>query len=214
MADWTTIASLATAAGTMVLAVATFASVKSANNAARTAERAIELRLRPLLVQSRETDPPEPMMWYDRHWATVLGGHAIVEHEGENIYLAMSVRNVGSGIAVILGWSIEPGFRRGDRAPTPIDAFRHQGRDLYIPPGDSSFWQSALRGSDDHDFGAIASTVAERSEISIELLYSDHEGGQRVVSRFLLSAPGGDSDEWVCSVNHHWNVDRDDPRQE
>ena len=35
MADWVTISSLATVSGTLVLAVATFASVRSANRAAR-----------------------------------------------------------------------------------------------------------------------------------------------------------------------------------
>ena len=39
MADWVTISSLATAGGTLVLAVATFSSVRSANRSARVAER-------------------------------------------------------------------------------------------------------------------------------------------------------------------------------
>ena len=39
--EWVTISSLATAAGTLVLAVATFASVRSANHAARVAERVL-----------------------------------------------------------------------------------------------------------------------------------------------------------------------------
>jgi hypothetical protein len=212
MADWATIASLATAAGTTVLAIATFASVRSANNAARTAERAVELRLRPLLVQSRESDPPEPMMWADRHWATVLGGHGVVDHEGDELYLAMSVRNVGSGIAVIQGWLVSPGFTQGTQGPATVDDFRRQGRDLYIPPGDSSFWQARLRRPDDPQFGEIAAVVDQHGELSVELLYSDHEGGQRVISRFMLSALDDDTHDWVCSVNHHWNVDRDDPR--
>ena len=37
MADWVTISSLATAGGTLVLAVATFSSVRSANRSARVA---------------------------------------------------------------------------------------------------------------------------------------------------------------------------------
>ena len=40
MADWATISSLATAGGTLVLAVAIFASVRSANRSARIAELA------------------------------------------------------------------------------------------------------------------------------------------------------------------------------
>jgi hypothetical protein len=54
--DWATIASLATAGGTLVLAVSTFASVKSANRAARAAERSLLAGLRPLLVPSRLQD--------------------------------------------------------------------------------------------------------------------------------------------------------------
>ena len=50
MADWATISALATAGGTLVLAVATFASVRSGNRAARLAERSLELGLRPLLM--------------------------------------------------------------------------------------------------------------------------------------------------------------------
>jgi hypothetical protein len=38
--EWATIASLATAAGTLVLAVATFAAVRSGNRSARAADRA------------------------------------------------------------------------------------------------------------------------------------------------------------------------------
>ena len=47
MTDWTTIASLGTAAGTLILASATFASVRSANKVARVAERSFEFGLRP-----------------------------------------------------------------------------------------------------------------------------------------------------------------------
>ena len=60
MTDWSTIASLATAGGTLVLAVATFASIRSANRSARvpersarTAERSLLAGQRPLLVNSR-----------------------------------------------------------------------------------------------------------------------------------------------------------------
>jgi hypothetical protein len=52
MADWATISSLATAGGTLVLAVATFSSVKSANRSARLAEQSLMVGLRPVLVPS------------------------------------------------------------------------------------------------------------------------------------------------------------------
>jgi hypothetical protein len=56
--DWASIASLATAAGTLVLAVATFAAVRSANRAARVAEQSLLVNLRPLLVPSRAAGRP------------------------------------------------------------------------------------------------------------------------------------------------------------
>ena len=59
MADWVTISSLATAGGTLVLAVATFSSVKSANRSARVAERSLLAGQRPLLIPSKEDDPTE-----------------------------------------------------------------------------------------------------------------------------------------------------------
>ena len=57
MADWVTISSLATAGGTLVLAVATFSAVKSANRSARVAERTLMAGLRPVLVPSGTTTP-------------------------------------------------------------------------------------------------------------------------------------------------------------
>ena len=56
MADWVTISALATAGGTLVLAGTTYASVRSANRAARVAETSLLAGLRPLLVQSSEDD--------------------------------------------------------------------------------------------------------------------------------------------------------------
>jgi hypothetical protein len=58
---WANISALATGFGTLVLAVATFAAVRSANRAARAAERSLLAGLRPLLVPSRlERGPARP----------------------------------------------------------------------------------------------------------------------------------------------------------
>jgi hypothetical protein len=47
--------------------------------------------------------------------------------------------------------------------------------------------------------------------VTIDLLYGDHEGGQRVVSRFSIT-PRKDDENWLPSVVRHWNIDRPDPR--
>src|SRR5437588_11274255 len=108
MADWATISSLATAGGTLVLAISTFASVRSANRAARTAERGLRVGMRPLLIQSRTDDPPQKVLWSDQHKVRIGGGRAYAEVAGDVIYLAMAVRNVGAGLALLHGYSVAP----------------------------------------------------------------------------------------------------------
>ncbi len=76
MADWVTISSLATAGGTLVLAAATFASVRSANRAARVAERSLLVGLRPLLVPSRLDAPPEKVGFADDNNVEITDGLA------------------------------------------------------------------------------------------------------------------------------------------
>src|SRR5207244_2543658 len=101
MADWTTISAFTTAGGTLVLAAATFASVRSAHRAARATERALLAGIRPVLVPSRMQDPPEKVGFVDDHWVKVEGGRAVVEVEEESIYVAIALRNAGGRIAVL-----------------------------------------------------------------------------------------------------------------
>src|ERR1700686_328846 len=98
MADWVTISALATAGGTLVLAVATFGSVRSANRAARAAERSLLAGLRPVLMPSRVDDPPQKVGFYDSRWFLIPGAGAVAEVADDAIYLAASVRNMGAGI--------------------------------------------------------------------------------------------------------------------
>lgn len=95
MADWVTISALATASGTLVLAAATFASVRSANRAARVAEQAFLMGQRPLVMPSRLDDPPEKLMWGDEHWAHVEGSRGSVEVVDGNVYLAIVLAKRG-----------------------------------------------------------------------------------------------------------------------
>jgi hypothetical protein len=183
--NWTTVSSLATAAGTLVLAVATFSAVRSANRSARIAERSFEIGLRPILAPSRLQDPPQKVMFRDRHWVVLQGGRAVVEVLDGVVYLAMLVRNVGSGMAIIESWEPFPGQRSSSDALGDIADFRPQTRALWIAPGDVAFWQGALRDETDSLQKAVASAVADGA-VTVDLLYLDHEGGQRTVSRFSL----------------------------
>jgi hypothetical protein len=211
MADWPTIASLATAGGTLVLAAATFASVRSANRAARTAERSLLAGLRPLFLNSRLQDAEQKVWWQDEHVNRLGGGRAIAEEAGGVIYMLASLRNAGSGIGVVHGWIVYPEWRPGDQAHADLDRFRRQNRDLYIAPGDTGFWQGAIRDMDDPDRPAVLDAIRRHERLTLDLLYGDYEGGQRTITRFSFT-PIGDGFEYLCGVGRHWNIDRADPR--
>jgi hypothetical protein len=55
--DWATVANLATALGTLILAVATFSAVRSANLLARVAQQSLLVGLRPVLITTRRKTP-------------------------------------------------------------------------------------------------------------------------------------------------------------
>jgi hypothetical protein len=175
MTDWVTISSLATAAGTLVLAIATFGAVRSSNRSARLAEQAFLMGQRPLVMPSRLDDPSEKLMWGDEHWAHVEGGRGSVELVDDNIYLAMSLRNAGNGIAVLQGWRAQRRLLDLDRQASAPEEFRPQLRDLYVGSGDIGFWQAAIRDPNDSDYGWLRDAIAGRSIFLIELLYSDHQ---------------------------------------
>src|ERR1700677_954184 len=108
MDTWSIAASLATAGGTLVLAAATFVAVRSSNRAARATERALLAGIRPVLVSSRLEDPPEKVGFQDDHWLRVPGGRAVAEVTEDAVYLAMALKNVGRGLAVLDRWDFTP----------------------------------------------------------------------------------------------------------
>lgn len=212
MADWATISALATAGGTLGLAGVTLASVRSANRAARVAEQSLLAGLRPLLMNSRREDPPQKVGFADNVWLHVDGGGAATLVGDRAVYLAIAVRNVGTGIAVMHGWHLYPEPRRGDNEPPPPEAFNRLTRDLYVAPGDVAFWQGVLRDPSSEDFALTRRAIEARERLTVDVLYGDFEGGQRVITRFGLS-PRNEGDGWIAAVARHWNVDRPDPRQ-
>ncbi|MGF1428129.1 hypothetical protein [Kitasatospora sp. LaBMicrA B282] len=213
MADWDVISALATAGGTLVLAGASFASIRSADRAAQSAERAVLASLRPLLINSRQEAPHQKLIWQDGHRAHLAGSAGYLGHSEGNLYLAASIRNVGPGLAVIHGWRFTPVHTYRDPThPDPAD-FRRHARDLYVAPGDTSFWMAALRDAEDPDHLALLEPIKNGERINIDLLYGDAEGGQRTISRFALIRTGSAEEyRWVSQVVRHWNLDRPDPR--
>lgn len=209
MADWVTISALASAGGTLVLAGVTVASVRSANRAARVAEQSLLAAQRPLLVPSRIDDPAQKVGFQDDVWLVAPGGQGAAKATDEAVYLAIAVRNVGTGIAVLHGWRFFPEWPTGSRDPTPLEDFTMLTRDIYIAPADVGFWQGSFRDPSSDGYREARAAIEASRRVSIDVLYGDFEGGQRVVSRFSLT-PRGDS--WYASVSFHWNIDRPQPR--
>jgi hypothetical protein len=186
--DWlATVSELATGAGTLVLAVATFASVRSANRAARTAEQSMLAGMRPVMMNSRLQDPRQKIMFSDGRWVAVPGGGAVVEATETAIYLAVSLRNAGTGMGILHGWQLIPHWETTTIRCPPPQNFTPQTRDMYVASADLGFWQGALRDPDARLFKEATAAIEARETMMLDLLYGDFEGGQRVVSRFTLA---------------------------
>jgi hypothetical protein len=209
MADWVTISSLATAGGTLVLAAATFASVRSANRAARVAEVSVMANLRPLLMPSRLDDPVQKVGFSDSKWFAVSGGSGAAEATDQAVYLVMSLRNVSTGTAVLHGWWFSPLLTGIGEAP-PLDEIRTLTRDIYVAAGDIGFWQGAFRDPQAEEFSEAKRHIENQQAFAISVMYGDLEGGQRTITRFMMNPkPDGG---WLVSAGRVWNVDRPAPR--
>jgi hypothetical protein len=221
VADWATISALATAGGTLGLAAATYASVRSANRSARVAELALQEQRRPVLVHSRGDDLSQSIGFADGHRMNIAGGAATVDQGTDAVYLAASLRNVGAGLAVLQGWqgnAVAGGEPHSEQlwrkrvvgAPPPgVEDFRPLRRDQYIAAGDVGIWQATVRDPADPLFAKVAAAAAERRPVSLDLLYTDQVGGQRTISRFAL-LPGEDG--WITAAARHWYLDAPSPR--
>lgn len=194
-----------------MLALATFSSVRSSQRTARVVERSLLLGLRPVLVPSRPEDPAEEVRFAEGRIVSVHGGEAAVTEEAGNHYMVIPLRNAGSGLAVLHGWHVRARREAYDAQleHAPPEDFRRQQLDLYVAAGDRGFWQGAVRETEGPFRSAVQDAQAG-TDLFVDLLYGDHEGGQRTVSRFLLSRLEGS--QRYCRVVRHWSLDTPDPR--
>jgi hypothetical protein len=217
MIDWATYAQVATAAGTLVLAIATFSSIKSANHSARVAERSLLAAQRPILTPSRPEDPEERARFGDGHVIRLHGSGGVIDFVDGRLYMAIALRNGGAGLAVIHGWHVRAmGERLGEVGPPEVDAFRRQLRDLYIPAQQTGFWQAAIRDTKDPDYELVRGVATNAERLIVDLLYGDHEGGQRSIVRVGISTGDFPDNRELgyarAEVLRYWNVDSHDPR--
>jgi hypothetical protein len=104
--------------------------------------------------------------------------------------------------------------RDANRDHPPVEGFTTLTRDLYVAPGDVGFWQGSFRDTSSDGYRAARRAVEAQQSIGVDILYGDFEGGQRIISRFMLTPREIEGDvRWFASVGRHWNVDRPDPRE-
>jgi hypothetical protein len=214
MTDW---AAWGTSVGTLVLAGATFAAVRSSNRSARIAERALLAGLRPALTTPRRDDPRVEVQFADGRVFDTGWRDTLVRRENGVIYLALQLRNAGAGVAHLVAYRLEPEsavrvaqdprgvarHRRGDPAPDPA-TFTEQQRDLYIAAGELGHWQAALRDENTELYAATSEAITSLGRITIDLLYGDIEGGQPTITRFVVLP--SEHDKWHSDVTHHWRT--------
>ena len=117
----------------------------------------------------------------------VEGGTAAVERDGESYYFVIPLRNVGNGLAVLQAWRFMARRPEIDTPHAEPAEHRPQTRDLYVPAGDTGFWQGAIREHDDPFREGLRETFLAGDVLTVDLLYGDHEGGQLTISRFVLT---------------------------
>jgi hypothetical protein len=161
-------------------------------------------------MPSRVDDVPQQVGFVDVRWFMIAGAGAVAEVGDETIYLAVSLRNMGSGIAVLHGWCLYSDPRLGSVEAAPLEDFHRLTRDLYIASNEAGFWQGALRDPAAPEFETAGAAIVARQRLGIQILYGDHEGGQRTISMFAFT-PREDG-TWAASVSPHWSIDRPDSR--
>ena len=153
-------------------------------------------------------DPEQKILFQEGIWVVVPGGMATLEVADTVVYMAMALRNVGTGLALLHGWHVQPGIQP-DRTHPPLEDFTMQNRDIYVAPRDIGFWQGALRDPAAEIFTAVTTAIGAGDPMMLSVLYGDFEGGQRVITQFVLRRG---NDAWLASAGRHFNVDRPDPR--
>ena len=198
MTDWATVAaSGATAVGTLVLAGATFAAVRSSERKRSCPPR----QYPPVVVTSRPDDPTQRIGFQDEHWIEVAGGRGAAEVGDEAIYLVMSLRNVGSGFAVLDRWRLVPDLAQTEVSLDDLDDFQRLTRDIYVPAGDVGFWQGSLREPGDPMFEQAKAVISERRPFLVDLSRSRWRSAH---GQPLPLSPNWEH-LWLIAVARHWN---------
>lgn len=216
MTNWGTLADVGTAAGTLILAGATFVAVRASARSTVIAERALLAGQRPVIASAGPDDPAENVQFADGRVFPVGSGKALAQQDKGIIYLAIPLCNVGAGLAMLRGYHLQgesagtvakdsrgaARHLRGDPPPQPRTFFPQQ-RDLLISTRRPGHWQAALRDSETVLHKEVTEAIETGGRITVDVLYGDHEGGQPSITRLVLLPEAG---AWRCDAVRYWNL--------
>lgn len=126
---------------------------------------------RPVLVNSRFQDPQQKVEFLEGNIQVVDGGSAAFDIGQDAICMSASLRNVGTGLAVLHAWLVDVG-RQTERIHPPVSDYTEQIRDIYIAPGDVGFWLGALRDPQAGIFHAMSEAIKNHEMLTLYLLYA------------------------------------------
>ena len=214
MADWTTISALATAGGTLALAVATYSAGAVGATFRRASPRSTrQIGLRPVLMASRLQDPPEKVGWVDDHWAKVQGGRPCRGRRRE--HRSSPGRCATSAPASRCSRDGGPSAERRLRRAVPADSSTssrtpdsgRRARDLYIPAAMSASGRERCGTRDDDAYSTCCGPSSTRAAHDRRTCSTrDHEGGQQRDQPLRHCLPGQDSGWHVSAIVRHWNL--------
>ena len=199
MSVWSEASSFATGAGTLVLAVATFASVRSANRSARTAEQALQEARRPVLVHSQLRGPGAEDRLHrcplDKRRRRSRGGRTPGRRHLSGHERAQRRRGHRGASRLVA----RPGVVRADVDPAPEEDVHLLSRDLYVPAGDIGIWQGALRdpGTSSTEPCATSSKAVSRSRSNCTTPIASVASARSRASRSRLPATKAGWPRWA-----------------
>jgi hypothetical protein len=203
--DWVTVSKLAAAAATVGLALATFASVRSANRAARVVERSLRVGPPAVVLPTRPDDPQQTIAFADGRRLTVPGGGAVIELTDDAIQIAMAIRNVGGGLAILRGWFLQP--KRAQDEHTEVEEFNRLACDVYLSGSETVVWQSRVKASASPAFARVRQALLARTPLSLEILHSNQHEDRWTITRFDLTSAGGDG-KWSAAAAGHRDLEQ------
>jgi len=207
---------------TTLLAIVTFALVCATYLMAQTAKRQFGRQLLPILIPSRIRDPIRKVYFSNNTWQMLYGDQVLVDSV-DTLYVAIPLRNIGSGTAVVRGLSIPDVGPDDDALPRRRPSLKNliaAKTDLLLGPGDISHLsidsEAQTADRQRHALQTQVERIDRDSGVYLDILHCDHVRRQHNITRIELaqvseksSSSGTTSGaEHIARAVKHWPLRR------